>query len=630
MRSTSIRARAVVAVAIATAMLATGAGTAAEIEGCEDPATLGCWSAPFSETGKYDEAPPSTPQEAMEFPTAVTAVVLPSGRVVYWDGLGGFQDSEFGFPEYGSLATLSRSRVLDLDGEPVWIIPDNDTGGSPHDLFCTDQRLLPDGRLVAAGGTDWESNPGSVASDVMLTELYGSKHTRVFDEELDAWSWDGDAETEDAPSNMHHARWYPTVLTLPSGELMAMSGVSKLLWNSTLLDDRASDVVSRNVYATEIFDPETSTWTDNGPEGEAVLPLYPRVHLLPNGDVFYTGAGQFWGPAGQDVEQFEWNFLRTYDPDDNEWTEHGFAQFGGRNGAFSAMLPLVPDQDGTFADARFLVGGGTLGMLGAPGTYLAQSIAEIVTASMNGDGVLEFSSSQVGDLVNARWHSSAVPLPNGQVLVFSGADKDEVIEPGTEAAIHQAELFDPESNTWTGLSSGARDRTYHNSALLLPDGRILVGGHSPINFLNMDKARNDAHDAFGTASNFRDPSFEIFTPPYLFTEDGSPAPRPEILSKQATATYGNPLNFSVAPGSPEVDRIVMTRMPSVTHVTDPDMRTVDVTMFTDELGETDSNGADKWQVTVPDDANVLPPGFYYLFALTEGGVPSVAHVVSIS
>ena len=41
-------------------------------------------------------------------------------------------------------------------------------------------------------------------------------------------------------------------------------------------------------------------------------------------------------------------------------------------------------------------------------------------------------------------------------------------------------MFDPETQTWTELAEQAKGRTYHNTAVLLADGRVLVGGHTPI------------------------------------------------------------------------------------------------------------------------------------------------------
>ena len=63
--------------------------------------------------------------------------------------------------------------------------------------------------------------------------------------------------------------------------------------------------------------------------------------------------------------------------------------------------------------------------------------------------------------------------PTGEVMAFSGADRDEVAAPGSRSPVQQAELFDPKTGDWRPLASAHRPRTYHNTAALLPDGRVL-------------------------------------------------------------------------------------------------------------------------------------------------------------
>jgi hypothetical protein len=147
-------------------------------------------------------------------------------------------------------------------------------------------------------------------------------------------------------------------------------------------------------------------------------------------------------------------------------------------------------------------------------------LSELITVK---DGTS--SSTQGPNLNIRRWYSSGVLLPDGSVVALSGGDKDEVIMPGTEAPVRQAELFD--GTKWMPLASGARDRTYHNSAVLLPDGTILVGGHSPINAGYGPKGDPANDDSGLFANNLKDPSFEIIKPPYLFRGE-----RPTITKVQ--------------------------------------------------------------------------------------------------
>ena len=104
-------------------------------------------------------------------------------------------------------------------------------------------------------------------------------------------------------------------------------------------------------------------------------------------------------------------------------------------------------------------------------------------------------------------------------------------------------------------------RQYHSSALLLPDGRVLSAGGGIC---------GDCTRVGYLAKNA-----EIFTPPYLFKDDGSGelAPRPEITSAPGVVSYGN--SFSVGtPQAGSIDKLAMMRLGAVTHSVNMEQRYV--------------------------------------------------------
>lgn len=556
---------------------------------------LGTWSLPFTEDGRFIEAPPQTPQEARELPTAVSVAVLPDGRILYWDGLAGLSDCPAPLAAAATKCNQpDQSRVMQISwtGGYAFSKPAN-ISGVKDQLFCADQRLLADGRLVAAGGTAWRNDPVDVtpiAPDAPVagtTELFGSNATRLFSGS--GWT---------LSSDMHQGRWYPTLLTLPSGKLFVASGVGRLLYN-----DRGT-----NVLETEVFDPSTGSWTLNPKNHDQSLPLYARLHVLPDGKVFFGGAGQMFNPFGQSYDEATWNFHKIYDPAAADgvwaWSDSGVGALGARGGAFSVMLPLKAPYD----EAKILIAGGTIGT--SPGSYVGTPLSEIVTVK---DG--KSTSALTSPLNERRWYSSGVLLPDGTVVAVNGGDRDDVVAPGTTSGVKRAELFDPATGRWTSLSMGRRDRTYHNSAILLADGSILVGGHSPINTLYGGQGQ----PAYGPiASNLRDPSFERFYPPYL-----DRGPRPGISYAPKGIAWGS--SFQVTSNdAAQVDKVVLVRLPSATHTTDPDMRSIELSAVAD--GNT-------LTVAGPPNANVAPPGYYYLFLLKDNGqglTPSKARIVKVS
>ncbi|HEX2727634.1 MAG TPA: hypothetical protein VHN20_17555, partial [Beijerinckiaceae bacterium] len=142
-------------------------------------------------------------------------------------------------------------------------------------------------------------------------ELEGLRNARVFDPRTRSWS---------QAQHMHYGRWYPSGVRLPDGQVMAFGGVTKLVKNNQLI----------NVKQTETFNPRTGTWTEHDEDlsPTASLPLYPRLHLMPNGKVFYAGNGQNWGPFGQSPESAAWALQRFYDLKTHRWQVVGPAPAG--------------------------------------------------------------------------------------------------------------------------------------------------------------------------------------------------------------------------------------------------------------------------------------------------------------
>ena len=141
------------------------------------------------------------------------------------------------------------------------------------------------------------------------------------------------------------------------------------------------------------------------------------------------------------------------------------------------MLTCCPTAAGDYAKSTFLSAGGAYGV--SPGTFLGTNSATVNTVTLGAGGKESFSSKVVAPMNQRRWYGNGVTLATGEVVVTSGADRDEVVAPGSGTPVRTPEIYDPEKNTWTKLAMQAKGRTYHNTAVLPPDGRILVGGPAP-------------------------------------------------------------------------------------------------------------------------------------------------------
>jgi hypothetical protein len=67
---------------------------------------------------------------------------------------------------------------------------------------------------------------------------------------------------------------------------------------------------------------------------------------------------------------------------------------------------------------------------------------------------------------------NAAVLPNGKVLATGGSQVNNELT----GVNNSAEIWDPTTGVWTKVPNGQRPRLYHSMSMLLPDGRVLVGG----------------------------------------------------------------------------------------------------------------------------------------------------------
>ena len=612
------------------------------------PDVVGRWSPPFEEGGAATPRCQQHGGRTVCKPVGQATAVLPDGTVFYFSGLEGDENVNGSYlNEAAPSMRNSRSRILDLRREPPqWSIPTPEDGGGVNpdirpgqkstddpfgmagvpgrpgdglvgsawgqaggpsakptsppddpqhndaDLFCSDVAQLPDGRLLIVGGSDFYNDPDVMMkdrgdpADVGVLELGGIRTS---------WVFDGATKTFTPAGPMNYARWYPTAVSLADGTVLVASGVTKLV----------RDTQASQVRRTETYDPATNRWSENysGPASENSLPVVARLFLAPNGKVFYTGGGTGWAPLGQAADEATWNLQQFFDPATKRWEITGPAPLGFRGGDGEVTLTLDPPYDGM----RILAFGGTLGT--APSGYLATPLSTITTITRDG----AVSSRPTGDLHVGRWFASGVLLPDGEVFAVNGADRDELVYPGPDLPVHAGELYDPGRGIWTRVGDEARDRAYHSSAVLLPDGRVLVGGHAPGGFGYGH--RRDLGPPF--TSNDKDPSFEIWSPPYLFRET-----RPVIDAAPSRVSWGETFPIRTA-AAPDVDSVVLMRTPSAQHTIDADQRglRLEFTRHGDEL-----------DAVAPPSGTVAPPGYYYLFVnrrTGQGPVPSVARIVHL-
>ena len=403
------------------------------------------------------------------------------------------------------------------------------------DVFCNGAACFPDGRFLIVGGS------------ATYDPFYGEPRTTIFDPVTEKFN---DVE------NMAHGRYYATVTELSDGRLLAFSGTDE------------NNAVNKAVEIYRVgsgWSPEyVAPWTPS---------LYPRLHLLPNGNVF---------SAGETV------YSHMFNPSTHVWTTNVAHTVLNdvRHYGSSVLLPLRPESG--YAPRVLIMGGRD---------PVATATAEIIDLS-----VATPAWRSVASMSKPRIQQNAVLLPNGKVLVLGGSATNEV----ASTAILQAELFNPTTETWSPAGVGAYPRLYHSTALLLPDATVWVAGSNPVR---------------GTY----EPHMEIYTPAYLFTTNASggviAATRPTIPSVPAEIGYG--ATFAIqTPDAGSISSAVLMRPGAPTHAFDMEQRFVGLS-FT-------NSAPDTLTATAPPNSSIAPPGYYLLFILNNAGVPSVAKFVHLT
>lgn len=331
----------------------------------------------------------------------VHAALLNTGDVLFFAGSGNDPDRHD--------AHEFRTRVWHYPN------PGLDAPETPIDLFCVGQAFLPDGRLLAAGGTG------------RYDPFYGLPDALVFDPATLVWN---------RVPDMAFGRWYPSLATLPDGSVVAVSGLGA---------DNFLSVVP------ELFDAATQTWSALPVPGP--IPMYGHLILLVDGRLFYTG-GQYGGNNGMRPSM--------WDPLTGATTEvTGLSDPGSRNQSASVLLPPAQDQ-------RVLILGGGGFDMHSPAPALAD--ARIVDTTV-ANPVYE----AVPPMDHARMHLSAVLLADRTVLATGGSGMEEM----AHAAPAHAEIFDPATGMWMHTGPCRIPRLYHSVALLTPDGKVITAGSNP-------------------------------------------------------------------------------------------------------------------------------------------------------
>ncbi|MDG4825162.1 ThuA domain-containing protein [Asanoa sp. WMMD1127] len=381
---------------------------------------------------------------------------------------------------------------------------------------------------------------------------------------------------------MNYPRWYPTGTTMPNGDIVVQGGSLR------------GGPGGPGVLTPEIYTPQSgSGWkTLDGARSPAAYGdggsdhagqdenrwWYPRAFVAP-------GSGTLFNITG--TQMYELN--PAANGGTGQVTLRGtlpaaIANQGANGNPVGATSTATMYRPGKILQ----VGGGWWANGGGPDGARAG-----FTVDITGGTASPVVTATRPMKYQRHWATSTV-LPDGDVLVTGGGRENN----GNGGYVTNAEIWDPDSGTWTEVAVPYEHaRLYHSAALLLPDGRVMMGGG-------------------GTPGPRNYTDVEYYSPAYLFNGD-QPAPRPVINTAPATIGYNGSFGITT---SGTVSRVTLVRNGSVTHGFNNDQNFQDLAF---------SQSGSTVTVNAPANGTYAPPGSYMLFVWDSAGTPSIAKILKV-
>ncbi|PWA41073.1 hypothetical protein CTI12_AA545540 [Artemisia annua] len=486
--------------------------------------------------------------------SAMHMQLLPNDRVVMFDRTD-FGTSQISLPKgkcrYNSTDCSAHSVEYDVASNsirPLMVLTD---------VWCSSGVLMPNGRLTQTGG--WGE---------------GSRVVRNY-KSCDTCDW------EERQNGLNQPRWYATNHILPDGRQIIIGG--RETPNFEFYPKMSSTEDSYDLpFLVQTNDPSV----ENN--------LYPFVFLNPDGNLFIF--------ANNRAILFDYSknqVVRTY-PTMPGGQPRNYPSTGS-----AVLLPLEIKQ-GMVGTVEVLICGG------APKGAFLNALNGIFDGALDTCGRISISDQ------NPKWMMETMPLarvvgnmlllPNGHVLNINGASAGTAgWELGRNPVLNPV-VYQPASPVGSRFrmqNPSTKPRVYHSTAVLLRDGRVLVGGSNP-------------HEKYVFANVLypTELSLEAFSPSYL--DPSSSTLRPNIIlpKSKTKMQYGKGMviEFTI-PGLVDLNLISVTMLapPFNTHSFSMNHRL----LILDSGNSTKAVGQSYYTVEAiaPPSGNIAPAGNYLLFVV---------------
>lgn len=351
---------------------------------------------------------------------------------------------------------------------------------------------------------------------------------------------------------------YAHAFMMPSGKMFLQANVSAMLWNpdtfdETRLPDMPGDVI--RVYPAS--------------GGVAMLPLTPANNYNPT--ILFCGGSAMpeydWG-------NYSWPFVDTWlVPASNDCQRITPEPIDGSSPTW--------EQDDDMLEFR------TMGQL----ISLPDSTILVVNGGLNGTA---------GYAERTLTTPTYAQMPYGMSLAAGPVGRPSIYNPNAA-----------KGSRWSsqGLSTSSIPRLYHSSALLLPDGSVMIAGSNPNVDVNLTTAYPTTYKV------------EYFYPSYYSSNRPVPTGVPQTL------TYGgNHFDITIPSSSysgssntaAQNTKIMVIRPGWTTHAMNMGQRSLQL----NNTYTVNKDGSIVYHVSqMPPNANIFQPGPAFVF-VTVNGVPS--------
>ncbi|KAI3935516.1 hypothetical protein MKW92_039037 [Papaver armeniacum] len=418
--------------------------------------------------------------------------------------------------------------------------------------------------------TDTWCSSGSLAPDGMLLQSGGSNS--------------GERAVRDQ-KGLVVPRWYASNQILPNGKVIVVGGRGQFSYEFIPKSSLPSDFT---VFALP-FLRETRDSVENN--------LYPFTHLTPDGNLFIFA----------NTKSILFDYINNLVVRNDYPVMPGGVSRNYPSTGSSVLLPLKLGLSNSTIDAPdaevFICGG-------APPTSYVSAIRGTFLPAAKSCGRLMITAAQ------PQWQMEEMPiervmgdmllLPTGDVLLINGAKKGAAgWYLGREPVLNPV-LYQPESSKYEIMEASTTPRMYHSTAILISDGRVLVGGSNPNSNYNFT-------EMFPT-----DLSVEVFSPPYL-----SSSSRPQIswVKPSTELSYNQAISIGFVPKRNEtVDNVSVTMIAPSFNTHSFSMNQRMMVLKTNQVRPVTSS----YYIVdclAPETSNIAPPGYYLLFVV-QNGVPS--------